>query len=140
MNPGRLNRKIQIQRQAPGLYMVTATGEYMTTAAGDRMTTASRQDALGQEVDVWGLWKTRWARRLLAKGKESSGNVRERSEASVPFRLRWTDGLSSSDRLVDLTDGQAYDIEDWDGDRHEGWMDIYCTQRRTPENANQGIS
>lgn len=113
MNPGILNRKIQIQRKVP-----------------DR-------NALGQELYVWELYKTRMAKRLKNKGKKEESNDREHSEAAVAFRLRWTSGLLSSDRLVDLSDGQAYDIQDWDGEQREGWMEIYCVRRRTPGNKNQ---
>jgi head-tail adaptor len=142
MNPGKLDKKIQIQRQAAGLYMVTATGEYMTTADGERMTTSTRQNARGQEVDVWGLWKTRYARRIENTGKEASPNSREHSTAAVKFQIRYTAGLSAADRVVDVTSGIAYDLEDWtepDYSRRQ-WLILHCTRRRTPENANQAIA
>lgn len=139
MNPGTLDRKIQIQRQAPGLFLVTASGEYLLTAAGERMTTSSRKGRFGAELDAWGLWKTRMAARIKSKGREREANARERATASVTFRLRYTAGLSAADRLVDTRDGQAYDIEDWDGDGRQGWMEIYCTRHRTPENENAAV-
>lgn len=140
MNPGTLDRKLQLQRQADGLFMVTATGEYMTTAAGERMTTGSRKGRFGAELDAWGLWKSRMGKRLEKRGSETSGNARERTAGQVTFRIRYTAGLRSADRLVDVTDGQAYDIEEFLGDPRQGWMEIICTRYRTPANENQTYS
>lgn len=137
MNPGRLNRKIQLQRQAAGLFMVTATGVYMTTTDGTRMTTGNRVDDLGQPRDAWGLWKTRRARRIESKGGEKEANARIAGVDAVTFRIRYTEGLKVSDRLVDVTDGQAYDIQSYAGERRQGWMDVYCLRRHVPETANQ---
>ena len=148
MNPGTLDRKLQLQRQADGLFMVTSTGEYMTTAAGERMTTSirkgmttsSRKGRFGAELDDWGLWKSRMGKRLENRGSETSGNARERTAGQVTFRIRYTAGLRSADRLVDVTDGQAYDIEEFLGDPRQGWMEIICTRYRTPANENQTYS
>lgn len=122
--------------------MVTADGRYMTTQSGQRMTTSSRQSADGQEVDVWGLWLTRWARRIENAGRESSHNSREHSTASVKFMIRYTSGLRASDRVVDVSSGIAYDLEDWTEPEYSRrqWLVLHCTRRRTPETANQTIT
>lgn len=136
MNPGILNRKLQIQRQASGLYMVTATGVFMVTASGKRMMTSNRKGRFGAELDAWGLWKTRMGRRVESKGIEQTNNGRESNSGLVVFRIRFTRGLKTTDRLVDLRDGQVYDIIDFLGEEREGWLEIYCTRHRTPENTN----
>lgn len=116
MNPGTLDRKIQLQRA--------------TETAG----------RFGETEFTWTVLHIRWAKRIEKSGRETEANARERTEGAVTFRTRFTAPLATSDRLVDVTDGQAYDIADFSGDRRQGWMEIYCTRHRTPQNANRVIS
>lgn len=116
MNPGTLDRKIQIQRST------AATGRF------------------GADSESWTLWKTRMARRIEKPGSERSDNARERTAGSITFRIRYTPGIETTDRLVDIADnGLAYDIEDYTGDPRQGWMEIHCTRHRTPANTAQTL-
>ena len=140
MNPGTLDRKIQLQRQADGLWLVDNAGNYVVDNTGARLRTNTRKGRFGAELDAWGLWTTRFARRIEKPGQENGENGRERTAGLVVFKLRYTAGLLSSDRLVDTSDGQAYDIEDFIGDLRQGWMEIRCTRYRTPATADQTYS
>lgn len=125
MNCGTLDRLIQIQRQADGLPMVTADGAYMTTADGTIMTTNSRKGRFGAELDVWGLFAQAWARKIPARGSESSTNGREVGEQVVVFRIRYRATLTLTDRIV--YDGHAYDINDVSEIERRKLQDITCT-------------
>jgi head-tail adaptor len=125
MNPGTLDRKIFIQRQAPGLFMVTANGDYMTLADGvTRMTTSSRRGRFGAERDAWGLWKTRWAAKKDLRGDESASSGREIGRQEVRFRIRYTAGLKLTDRIQH--DGLAYDIVDIREIGRRELQDVFC--------------
>lgn len=109
MNPGTLDRTIQIQRELDGLPMVTATGVVMTTADGTIMVTGSNRDArFGEVISNWGLWKTRRANRKALRGSEDTESGREVGRQVVRFRIRYTAGITLMDRIVE--DGHAYDI------------------------------
>lgn len=110
MNPGTLDRKVLIQRQADGLPLVTPAGAFLTDAAGNKLTTNSRKARMGAKVDVWGLWKTRRARRISKSGDEGTSNGREVGRSVVVYRIRYTRGIKLTDRLIE--DGLAYDIVD----------------------------
>lgn len=146
MNPGLLNRPIQLQRQAPGLFLVTASGEFLEDSDGNRLTTNSRQDDLGQEVDAWGLWKERRARRMDARGRMVEANDREHSEATLIYRIRYDHGtvlqLTTADRLVDRIEKLAYEIVDWmEPERMPArrYLDITVVRRRNPQSENQTV-
>jgi head-tail adaptor len=112
MNPGTLDRSIQIQRQADGLFLVDSLGNYITDSEGEKITTTSRRGRFGAEQDAWGLWHTRRARRLQKSGSESSENGREIGRQVVIFRIRYTAGIMLTDRVFELADQLAYDIID----------------------------
>lgn len=115
MNPGILDRKIQLQRSS------SSAGRF------------------GDPTETWAHWKHRMAKRVEQSGKERSDNARERTQGAVTFRIRHTPGLKVTDRLVDTADGQAYDIEDFTGDPRQGYMEIHCTRHRTPENEGKAL-
>ena len=131
MNPGTLDRKIQIQRLLDGLPMVTATGEVMTTADGRVMITGENQDALGQEIEAWGLWKSAWARKIEARGSERESNQRESGQQPVTFRVRYRSDILVADRIV--CEGRAYDIKGKAEIGRRAMLDLFCTAHLTPE-------
>lgn len=131
MNPGTLDRKIQIQRLLEGLPLVTATGELITTATGVQIITGDNQDDLGQEVEAWGLWKYAWARKIEAKGSETLANQRESGQQPVVFRVRYRSDILTSDRIV--CDGRAYDIESQVEIGRRAMLDLFCTVHLTTE-------
>lgn len=108
MNPGTLDRKIIIQRQADGLPIVDSLGSVMVDSEGKTMYTGSRKGRFGAELDSWGLWKTRFASKTTQRGSESSDNGREIGRSGERFRIRYTPGLTRKDRI--LHDSLAYDI------------------------------
>lgn len=110
MNPGTLDRKLLLQRQADGLALTDAAGNVLTDAAGDELLTGNRRGRFGAEEDNFGLWKTRMARRIQNSGSEATGSGREIGQQTVVYRLRYTAGLTLTDRAVE--DGQVYDIID----------------------------
>ena len=108
MNPGVLDRKILIQRQAPGLPLTDASGNILTDNLGNVITTNSRKDQYGQELDVWGTWKHRWAKKIDQKASETELNGRKIPEQNVTFKIRYTPALDSCDRIA--YDNKIYDI------------------------------
>lgn len=124
MNPGTLDRKIFIQRQAPGLFLVDAAGDYLTTPGGDRLMTNSRRGRFGAEQDAWGLYKTRWANKKDLRGDEDVSSGREKGRSQVRFRTRYVPGLKYSDRIQ--FDGKAFDIVDIREIERRKLQDIYC--------------
>lgn len=110
MNPGTLDRKLLLQRQAPGLTLTDALGNVLTDTEGNELTTSSRKGRFGALQDNFGLWHTRRARRMQKSGTESTDNGREIGRQVVVYRLRYTAGLLLTDRAVE--DGQVYDIID----------------------------
>lgn len=110
MNPGTLDRKLLLQRQAPGLSLTDSLGNVLTDSEGNELTTSSRKGRFGAEQDNFGLWHTRRARRIQKSGNESTDNGREVGRQIVVYRLRYTAGLALTDRAVE--DGLVYDIID----------------------------
>lgn len=102
MNPGTLDRKIQIQRK--------------TISAG----------RFGGELDTWTLWKTRMAakKETPAGSDESSNNGREIGRQAVRFRIRYTAGLKLTDRIQH--DGLAYDIVNVIEIERRKMQDVHC--------------
>lgn len=124
MNPGTLDRKIQIQRQAPGLPVVDSLGAPMLDSLGNAMYTSSRKSRFGEVLDSWGVWKTRMAAKKSTSGSERSDNGREIGRQSVRFRIRYTAGLTLEDRV--LHDSLAYDILDIDEIERRKLQDVHC--------------
>lgn len=124
MNPGTLDRKIFIQRQAPGLPLVDTAGNYLTTPAGDRLTTNSRRGRFGAEQDAWGLLTIRWANKKDLRGDESTKSGRKIAHGDVRFRVRYVAGLKRTDRVQ--FDGMAFDIVDVQEIERRKLHDIYC--------------
>jgi head-tail adaptor len=124
MNPGTLDRKVFIQRQAPGLFLVDAAGNYLTTPGGDRLTTNSRRGRFGAEQDAWGLFATRWANKKDLRGDESESSGREIGRQEVRFRIRYTAGLQLADRIQQ--DGLLFDIVDIREIGRRELQDVFC--------------
>lgn len=124
MNPGTLDRKIQIQRQLDGLPMVTADGTIMTTADGEQMITGSRKGRFGAELSAWGLWHERMASKKSKSGSEEVEAGREIGRQVVRFRMRYTAGLALTDRIV--CDELAYDIIDVEEIGRRILQDVHC--------------
>ena len=108
MNPGKLDRKIIIQRQAPGLPLTDASGIILTDTLGNVITTSSRSDSYGQELDAWGTWRHRWAMKIEQKATESEANARKVPAQPTTFKIRYTPGLTSCDRIAYKS--KVYDI------------------------------
>lgn len=105
--------------------MVTAGGVLMTTADGTQMITGTRIGRFGAELDAWGLLAQAWARKMSARGNESTSNGREVGQQTVVFRIRYRASLSMNDRIV--YDGHAYDIVDVTEIERRKLQDITCT-------------
>ena len=108
MNPGVMDRKILIQRQASGLPLTDASGTILTDSDGGVITTNSRKDSYGQELDVWGTWKDRWAKKIDQKAGQIERNGRKIPFQNVTFKIRYTSGLNSCDRIT--YGNKVYDI------------------------------
>lgn len=85
MNPGLLDRTIIIER-------ATET-----------------QDGFGATTKTWATWKIRRARKIEVSGREAESNSREIGIYRVKFRIRYTEGVTSKNRVC--YEGQKYDIE-----------------------------
>lgn len=131
MNPGTLDRRIDIQCQQVGTPLLTASGAPILTASGAPLAT-SAQDPYGEPVYSWVSRFIAWARRIESKGIEAERNQREGGRQPVTFRIRYRSGVSIEDRV--LYDGQAYDITSTSeiGRRH--MLDLHCTLNTTPGN------
>jgi hypothetical protein len=108
MNPGLLDCKILLRKQAPGLPLTDHLGNILTTAQGEVITTNSRRSRFGQEMDVWGTWRVRWARKIEHKASEPESPGRKIYEQPVTFKLRYTPGLNELVQIV--SDYKCYDI------------------------------
>lgn len=123
MNPGTLDRKIFIQRKAPGLYLVDAAGNHLTDTDGNRLTTTGK-GRFGAEEKAWGLFTTRWANKKDLRGDEEVSSGREKGRSQVRFRMRYVAGLKYSDRIQ--FDGKAFDIVDIREIERRKLHDVYC--------------
>lgn len=68
------------------------------------------RDAMGAAVPTWSTWQSAvWCDLRPASGRERFLNSQTIPEANFKCRLRWLDGLTEKDRIVDA-DGEVYDI------------------------------
>lgn len=127
MNPGLLDRKIIILRQAAGLFLVDESENFLTDSAGARLITESRKDRFGAELDNWITWKTRRARKIENAGRETQQNARELGRQGVIFRIRYTPGITLEDRV--LFDDLNYDIDNIIEIGRRMYHDLECILR-----------
>ena len=104
MNPGLLDRKIQILRNKP------------------------TENDLGEEVDCWEVRHTRRARKMEKAGREYVSNAREIGKQAVVFRIHYTEDIQTDDRVYYYE--KYYDIEDFMEIGRREWTDVICTLRR----------
>lgn len=101
MNPGKLNRRIMVQRQT------------------------TTQDEVGQPVQTWSDYALIWADVRAQGGLEAIRAGGVTSTVRVSMRVRFTIGITASMRV--MLDGVAYNITailpDLAGRRH---MDLLC--------------
>ena len=84
MMAGRLDRRITLQRK-------TVT-----------------QDEYGQEIETWTDLATVWAEKRDMKGSERWQAQQKVAEVETTWRIRWRDGITPLDRLLD--GDQVYDV------------------------------
>lgn len=84
MNPGMLDRRIEVQRAS------VAQGRF------------------GSEEQTWSTLFRPWARRMDHTGDESDTSKRERGSGKITYRIRWERDLKMTDRIV--YEGQVHDI------------------------------
>ena len=101
MNPGILDRKIFHRAPSAGVILARRRRELFDRHgrnSPDHHPTA--KGALRAEQDVWGVWKTRRARRMEKSGSESTENGRKIGREVVIFEIRFTPDLKLTDRIV----------------------------------------
>lgn len=104
MNPGLLDRKIQIHRNKP------------------------TKNDFGEPEDCWEIHLTRRARKMEKAGREYFTNGREISKHAVIFRIHYTEDIETSDRVRYCE--KDHDIEDILEIGRREWTDVVCTLRR----------
>ena len=103
MNPGLLDRKIQIRRNKPS------------------------ENDLGELEDSWEIYLERRARKMEKAGREYVSNAREIGKRVVVFRTHYTEDIKTSDRVFYYK--KYYDVEDVLEIGRRDWTDIVCVLR-----------
>jgi SPP1 family predicted phage head-tail adaptor len=124
MNPGTLDRRIEIQRQQAGTILTAADGSPLRTASGEALVGAARQ-RFREPVFSWVALYAAWARMLTRTGGESTDNSREVGRGTVAFRMRYRSDVTIADRII--YNGQAYDITNITEIGRRAMMDVDCT-------------
>ena len=60
----------------------------------------SAPDAAGQQIKTWATWNTVWAMIVPLQGRELVAAEQAQSETTVHIRIRYLDGLLTTDRVL----------------------------------------
>lgn len=85
LNPGHLDRRIELQRRV------------------------LTQDAQGQQVQSFETYATVWAEKRDIAGREYFAAEAVQSQVTTRFRIRWRSDVLATDRIA--YDAKSYDLE-----------------------------